>query len=182
MARLESTALQYYAMGSPRTDLLLNLISLNFAKAVIDITRILALPSNQLRDDAISSFNTAGPWQDDSLFNLPIRLQPALIQRSIPHHPWSDLLPDPQIRDTLILVGDFEEETQLCKDMKGTASARSGRSGIIIWSDPWDPAGWEITKSFARSWGWVIRDYYDLARPTNKWRVKRGERPLFRMG
>jgi hypothetical protein len=181
MARLEMTALQYYAMGSPRTDLLLNLISLNFTRALMENTRILGLTSDHLHDDAISPFNTAGPWQNDYLLNLPINLQPTLIQRSIPHHPWLDLLPDPQMRDNLILAGDFEEETQLCLDMKGVGSARSGRSGIIVWSDPWDPAGWEITEPFVRSWGWVIRECHDLAHSTNKWRAKRGERPLFRM-
>lgn len=182
MARLELTALQYYALGSPRTDLLLNLISLNFTRALMENTRILGLTSDQLHDDAISPFNTAGPWRDDPLHNLPINLQPTLIQRSIPHHPWLDLLPDPQMRDNLIIVGDFEEETQLCLDMKGNGSARSGRSGIIVWSDPWDPAGWEITEPFARSWGWVITNCHNLAHSTNRWRAKRHERPLFRMG
>lgn len=181
IARLEMIALQYYAMGSPRTDLLLNLISLNFTRALMENTRILGLRSDQLHDDAISPFNTAGPWQDDSLHTLPINLQPTVIQRSIPHHPWLDLLPVPQMRDNLIIVGDFEDETQLCLDMKGYGSTRSGRSGIIVWSDPWDPAGWEITEPFARSWGWVIRGCYDLAHSTNRWRAKRNERPLFRM-
>lgn len=181
MARLERIALQYYTMGSPRTDLLLDLIQLNFTRALMENTRILGLKSDQLHDDAISPFNTAGPWQDDSLHTLPIDLQPTVIQRSIPHHPWLDLLPVPQMRDNLILAGEFEEESQLCLDMKGSGSTRSGRSGIIVWSDPWDPAGWEVTEPFARSWGWVIRNCYDLAHSTNRWRAKRNERPLFRM-
>ncbi|KAJ6031454.1 hypothetical protein N7540_002186 [Penicillium herquei] len=182
MARLELTALQYYTLGSPRTDLLLNLISLNFTRALMENIRILGLTSDQLHDDAISPFSTAGPWLDDSFHNLPITLQPTLIQRFIPHHPWLDLLPDPQMRDNLIIVGDFEEETQLCLDMTGNGSARSEMSGIIVWSDPWDPAGWEITESFARSWGWVIANCYNLAHSTNRWRAKRHEGPLFRMG
>ncbi|KAJ9219901.1 hypothetical protein DTO027B5_1188 [Paecilomyces variotii] len=178
MARLETMALQYYTMGSLRTDLLLNLIQLNFTRALIENRRILGLNSDQLHDDAISPFNTAGPWQDDSLSTLPTSLQPTAIQRSIPHHPWSDLLPVPQMRDNLILAGEFEEEIQLCLDMKGNGSTRSG---IIVWGDPWDPAGWEVTESFARSWGWVLRNCYDLAYSTNRWRAKRNEKPLFRM-
>lgn len=181
MAQLERIALQYYTMGSPRTDLLLDLIQLNFTRALMENIRILGLESDQLHDDAISPFNTAGPWQDDSLHTLPIYLQPTVIQRSIPHHPWLDLLPVPQMRDNLILAGEFEEETQLCLDMKGSGSTRLGKSGIIVWSDPWDPAGWEVTEPFARSWGWVIRNCYDLAHSTNRWRAKRNERPLFRM-
>ncbi|KAI9035691.1 DUF3425 domain-containing protein [Aspergillus affinis] len=181
MARLERIALQYYALGSPRTDLLLNLISLNFTRALMENTRILGLTSDQLHDDAISPFNIAGPWVDATLYTLPVNLQPTAIQRSIPHHPWLDLLPVPQMRDNLILAGDFEEEAQLCLDMKGNGSAPSGRSGVIVWSDPWDPAGWEVTESFVRSWGWVISNCYDLALSTNRWRAKRNEKPLFRI-
>jgi hypothetical protein len=177
MAMLERIAFQYYYSGSPRTDLLLHLVQLNFTRALMENIRVLGLTSDQLHDNAISPFNTAGPWQNDSLHTLPTMLQPTAIQRSFPHHPWLDLLPDPQMRDNLILAGDFEEETQLCLDMKGNGQ----KSGIIVWSDPWDPAGWEITEPFAHSWGWVIKNCRDLAYSTNQWRAKRHERPLFRM-
>lgn len=143
--------------------------------------RVLGLKSEQLHDDAISPFNSAGPWENNSLLDLPINLQPTPIQLSVPHHPWLDLLPDPQLRDNLIIAGEFEEEAQLCRDMKGNGSTRTGATGIIVWSDPWDPLGWEITEPFARAWGWVIKDCYALARSTNAWRAKRNERPLFPM-
>ncbi|KAJ6088727.1 hypothetical protein N7486_009988 [Penicillium sp. IBT 16267x] len=181
MARLERIALQYYSMGSPRNDLLLDLFQLNFTRAIIENIRILGLKLDHFHDDAISPFNTAGPWQDDTLQNLPIGLQPTMIQRSIPHHPWFDPLPIPQMRDNLILAGEFEDETQLCLDMEGSGSTRSGRGGIIVWGDPWDPAGWEVTEAFAHSWGWVIMKCDDLANSTNWWRAKRNEKPLFRM-
>lgn len=181
MARLETIALRCYSMGSPRTDLLLDLFQLNFIRAIMENMRILGLKSDQFHDDAISPFNTAGPWQDDTLHKLPISLQPTMIQRSTPHHPWLDLLPIPQMRDNLILAGEFEDEMQLCLDMKGSGSKRSGRGGIIVWSDPWDPAGWEVTEAFVHSWGWVIKNCYDLANSTNRWRAKRNEKPLFCM-
>ena len=166
-------------MGSPRTDLLLHLIQLNFTRALMENKRILGFKPDHLHDDAISPFNTAGPWQYDSLNVLPLTLQPTVIQRCIPHHPWLDLLPDAQMRDNLILAGEFEEE-RLCLDMKGNGAPRTQTSGIIVWSDPWDPAGWELTEPFVRSWGWVIRNCYDLACSTNRWRAKRNEGPLFR--
>ncbi|KGO47165.1 Protein of unknown function DUF3425 [Penicillium expansum] len=181
MQRLEMTARRYHMLGSPRTDLLLHLIQFNFTKALMENTMILGLTSDQLDDDAISPFNTTGPWQYDYESYLPPSLQPTVIQRSIPHHPWLDLLPIPHMRDTLIRAGDFEEETQLCIDMKGSGNAGPEKTGIIVWSDPWDAAGWEVTESFARSWGWVIKDCVDLAHSTNKWRAMRNERPLFRM-
>lgn len=167
-------------MGSPRTDLLLHLFQFNFTRALMENTKVLGLRPDQLHDEAISPFNTAGPWPDDCLRTLPINLQPTLIQRAIEHHPWLDLLPVPQMRDNLILAGEFEEEAELCRDMKGRGNTRQGKSGIIVWSDPWDPAGWEVTEPFARSWGWVIRNCHDLARSTNWWRAQRNEKPLFR--
>ena len=179
MAQLEQTALYHYNLGSPRSDMLLHLISLNFTRALMENTKILGLGPEQLHDDAISPFNTAGPWPNASLQSLPITLQPTAIQCSIPHHPWLDLLPIPQLRDNLILAGDFEEETQLCLDMKGDGSPKTASSGIVVWSDPWDPEGWEVTEPFARYWGWVIKDCSDLAKSTNQWRAKRNERPLF---
>lgn len=181
MARLEKLALEQNAAGSPRTDLLLNLISLNFTRALMENTKVLGLTSEQLHDDAISPFNTAGPWQNDSLDNLPVGLQPTMIQRRIPHHPWLDLLPIAQLRDNLILAGEFEGESQLCLDMKGSGNTGSQRSGIIVWNDPWDPFGWEVTEPFVQSWTWVVRDCYGLALSTNRWRLKRGEKPLFRL-
>lgn len=181
MHRLETIARRCYMMGSPRTDLLLHLVQFNFTRALMDNARILGLTSDKLHDDALSSFNTCGPWQFDFERSLPHSLQPTATQRSIEHHPWLDLLPVPQIRETLIRAGDFVDEEQLCLDMKGSGSAHSGNTGIIVWKDPWNPAGWEVTEPFARSWGWVLRGCRDLAHSTNQWRMSRNERPLFRM-
>lgn len=182
MSRLEAMARRCYMMGSPRTDLLLHLIQLNFTRALMENARILKLTSDNLHDDdAISSFNTAGPWPRDFELSLPSSLQPTTAQRSIAHHPWIDILPVPQMRDNLIHAGEFETEEQLCLAMKGTGSAQSTNTGIIVWKDPWDPAGWEVTEPFARSWRWVLRDCWDLAHSTNQWRVSRNERPIFRI-
>ncbi|KAG2012548.1 hypothetical protein GB937_007144 [Aspergillus fischeri] len=179
MRKLEDTAYRSYLLGSPRSDLLLHLIQLNFTRALFENIKIFGLTSENLHDEALSPFNTTGPWQRDLEQSLPYSLQPTMIQRQIPHHPWLDLLPIPQMRDNLILAGESFDETQLCLDMKGYGSAQTGRTGLIVWKDPWDPAGWEVTDSFARSWGWVIRNCHDLFQSTNHWREKRNERPLF---
>jgi hypothetical protein len=177
--RLETIAHQYYLLGSPRTDLLLHLTQLNFTRALMENTRILGLTSDKLHDDALSPFNTAGPWQYAFEHSLPPSLQPTMIQRSIVHHPWLDLLPVPQMRDNLIRAGETFDETQLCLDMKGCGSV-SGGAGIVVWKDPWDPAGWEVTEAFSCSWGWVIWNCCELFRSTNHWRAERNEKPLFR--
>lgn len=179
MRRLEIIAHQAYTLGSPGTDLLLNLTQLNFTRALMENIRVLGLNSEKLHDDALSPFNTAGPWQYDLEHLLPRSLQPTAIQRSISHHPWLDLLPVPQMRDNLIRAGEEYDETQLCLDMKGHKSVHTGSKGIIVWRDPWDPAGWEVTEAFARSWGWVIWNCGDLFQSTNHWRATRNERPLF---
>ncbi|KAL3474029.1 hypothetical protein BJX99DRAFT_248497 [Aspergillus californicus] len=179
MQRLEAMAYRFYATASLRSDLLLHLVQFNFTRALMQNARVLGLTSETLHDDAISPFNTAGPVLGEKC--LPSSLQPTMVQRSIPHHPWVDLLPVAEMRNNLIWAGDFEEEEQLCKDMKGCGSEKEGcNTGIIVWSDPWDAAGWEVTESFAKTWGWVIWNCRDLMRSTNQWRARRGEKALFR--
>jgi hypothetical protein len=179
MQRLGAIAQHQYMLSSPRTEMLPHLIQFNFAKALMENTRILGLTSEGLHDDAISPFNVAGPWKHDYVAALPPGLQPTVVQRTIPHHPWLDLLPIPQMRDNLISAGESYNETQLCLDLKGYGSVHTGQTGIIIWKDPWDPTGWEVSESFAHSWGWVIQGCWDLFRYTNSWRAQRNEKPLF---
>jgi len=179
MRHLEMLAQNFYRLGSPRTDLLIHLIQFNFTKALIENIKIFGLTSNDMDDDALSPFNTEGPRKHDFHAFLPDSLRPTSIQFSTPHHPWLDLLPSAQMRDNLISAGESYDETRLCLDMKGCGRIRSERSGIIIWREPWDPSGWEITEAFAREWGWVIWNCHDLFRSTNHWRQQRSERPLF---
>lgn len=37
--------------------------------------------------------------------------------------------------------------------MKMSGSARPRNAGIIVWRDPWDPAGWEVTEPWISSRG-----------------------------
>jgi hypothetical protein len=181
MWRLETVAHHYRLSGSPRTDLILHLIQFHFTKALMENSKILGLTTEKLHDDAISPFNTAGPWQQHEeieISSIPASLQPTIVQRTVPHHPWFDLLPIPQMRDNLILAGESYDETQLCYDMKGRGKVCHGKPGIVVWRDPWDPTGWEVTDTFARDWGWVIWKCNDLFRSTNYWRAQRGEREL----
>lgn len=183
MQRLETLASSYYRLGSPRTDLLLHIIQFNFSKALIENIRVLGLTSEDLDDEAISPFNTTGPRQRHKLIeesSLPNDLQPTVVQRAILHHPWLDLLPIPSMRGNLIRAGETYDEERLCLDMKGHGSMDTGKTGIMVWRDPWDSSGWEVSESFARDWSWVIWGCEDLFRSTNFWRAQRGERPLFK--
>jgi hypothetical protein len=115
---------------------------------------------------------------EESLPSLPPALRPTDYQSQIPHHPWLDLLPDPTLRDNLIRAEGVYDQEQLCADIIGLFGAGNGRSGLIIWGEPWDPSGWEVTKPFLKYWGWALRGCDELLRATNYWRGKRGELSL----
>ncbi|KAL4994516.1 hypothetical protein BDV10DRAFT_188958 [Aspergillus recurvatus] len=199
LRHLESLFYAEYAASSPRTDLLLGLTRVNFLRAIHTNIEILGYSAAEMHDDALSQFGTAGPMKPSlrptSSALFPASLQPTPIQLTVPHHPWLDLLPIPQMRDNLILAeagigeGHGYDDVQLCRDMCGYGtlsppadrSAGNGETGIIIWRDPWDPEGWEVTESFLRRWGWVVVGCTELFRATNRWRAVRGERPLFRL-
>ncbi|PWY92328.1 hypothetical protein BO70DRAFT_402264 [Aspergillus heteromorphus CBS 117.55] len=185
---LESLIHTEFATGSPRTDLLLGITRLNFLRALNTNIDVLGYqPSAMAPDDAKSMFSMIGPRcprTHDRESVLPPALQPTLVQRTVPHHPWLDLIPVPQMRDNLILVEDLVDDAQLCRDMCGNGTrARGvgiGETGVIVWKDPWDPEGWEVTETFVRLWGWVVRDCWELFASTDAWRARRGERSLFR--
>ncbi|PYH85224.1 hypothetical protein BO82DRAFT_275506, partial [Aspergillus uvarum CBS 121591] len=179
LQRIEAVAREQHPSGDPRSDMLLHLIQFNFTRGQLQTMQILGLTSEHMDDDAISFFNLPGPWPHEMEQALPASLQPTLVQRTVVHHPWLDLLPHPAMRDNLILAGESYDESKLCLAMKGLGSVHGEYSGIIIWSDPWDPSGWEITEPFSRSWEWVLRGCWEIFHSTNAWRARRNEEPLF---
>ncbi|PYI33845.1 hypothetical protein BP00DRAFT_468713 [Aspergillus indologenus CBS 114.80] len=179
LQRIEAVAREQHPSGNPRSDMLLHLIQFNFTRGQLQNMQILGLTSEHMDDDAISFFNLTGPWPHAMKHALPASLQPTLVQRTVVHHPWLDLLPHPAMRDNLILAGEAYDESRLCLDMKGLGSVHGQYSGIIIWSDPWDPSGWEITEPFSRSWEWVLRGCWEIFHSTNAWRARRNEEALF---
>ncbi|CAG8983152.1 hypothetical protein HYALB_00010300 [Hymenoscyphus albidus] len=32
----------------------------------------------------------------------------------------------------------------------------SGKRGLIVWGEPWDLSGWEVTEGFVRKWSWLL--------------------------
>ncbi|KAL4936953.1 hypothetical protein BDV06DRAFT_227400 [Aspergillus oleicola] len=181
-----------YSTGSPRTDLLLGVVRVNFLRALHANIDVLGYSAAEMHDDALSQFGSSGPAKPSICppSSLPSPLQPSKTQLQIPHHPWLDLLPISKMRDNLILAGDTYDDIQLCRDMCGhgvqlnperRAGDAHGETGIIIWRDPWDPSGWEVTESFMKRWGWTVQGCTELFRATNAWRGVRGEPPLFKI-
>ncbi|KAF5875190.1 uncharacterized protein Bfra_003643 [Botrytis fragariae] len=175
---------QNYLHSSPSSDNAMTLIQFNTTRAFIANAQTLSLTTSSMARTACSRFFvdlTAGHTSFTiDLSSLPLSLHPTPLQREIPHHPWIDLLPIPQLRDNLLRKKNQFDEVELCREMRGVKSAKLGRrNGIIVWRDPWDESGWEVTETFASKWAWVIRGCEGLFRSTDYWRSLREETPLF---
>lgn len=85
------------------------------------------------------------------------------------------------MRDNLIIHYDEFDDDDLCCDMLGGLYEGFNdveRRGLIAWSDPWCPAGWEVTEGFVAKWAFLLRGCGELMEATNRWRARRGEDPL----
>jgi len=163
-------------LGSPRVDQLLTLIQFNVFRALLNNTINMGWNLEWLEcTDSISPWNTI-PLDSEPL--CPHALRPTPVQRTIAHHPWIDLWPIPKMRDNLLLAGDSYDEDQLCNDLVEFCDIPNEQTGLIVWSEPWDPAGWEASETFLRKWGWIVKGCVELLQSTNYWRTRRGEKPL----
>ncbi|KAL3462102.1 hypothetical protein BJX64DRAFT_259626 [Aspergillus heterothallicus] len=194
IGRLESFYRTEFAAGALRTELLLGLTRLNFLRALHANIDVLGYSAAEMHDDAWSPFGCAGAPKIsyNDVDSLPPALRPTAIQLSVPHHPWLDLIPFPTLRDNLILLGDDLDDARLCHDMSGRGtpvvseekrlSDSAGETGVIVWRDPWDPSGWEVTESFLRRWAWTLTGCWDVFVAANRWRKVRGEPALVGTG
>lgn len=186
MKRFEDFAIRSYVARIGALKILPSLSQFNFVKALFANIEVFGLSAEEMSDDALSPFNkvvsTAHPGDNETarFSQLPTALQPTDLQHATPHHPWIDLLPMPTMRDNIFRqqLDDLSEEN-LCHAMRGLAPDQN--PGLLVWRDPWDPSGWEVTEEFAKSWRWVIVGCWDLLHSTNTWRARRGERALFRL-
>lgn len=168
------------AIGS---TMLPSVVQFNIFRALISNAEVLGLTSDQFHDDAVSPFVLQGPWPANlklTTKELPSGLWPTTLQCSTYHHPWIDLLPIPRLRDNILerQVESYDEEGLCCAI---TGQGHRQVRGLVVWREPWDPSGWEVTEEFVRTWGWVVAGCQNLFRSTNMWRERRGERPLFKL-
>lgn len=167
------------AASSPSTDSLFVLVKFNVFRALLNNGKRLGFSTAReyFDHDAISLFpKPVSP--EESLPSLPLALRPTRMQFQTPHHPSLDLLPDPVMRDNFMRASGTYDEDQLWVDLIGLFSASTGRSGMIIWGEPWDPAGWEVTEPFLKHWRWALRGCQELLPATNYWCQSRGEPSL----
>ncbi|KAL7908557.1 hypothetical protein GGI35DRAFT_451477 [Trichoderma velutinum] len=160
--------------GNPTSDLLLSVTQLNSFRAISYNMDALNLNLEIIKDqNAISYFNT--PAATFNKLSVPPSLHPTSLQKSQVHHPYIDPLPSPSLRDALLRYEGLYNDYDFCRDMIGDV----GKAGIIVWRDPWDPYGLEVSESFANKWLWLLKSCHEVLVSTNYWRVQRGETDLF---
>jgi hypothetical protein len=81
-----------------------------------------------------------------------------------------------------MLEGTFNND-DLCSDLvgglyEGFDCPDIEKNGMLVWSDPWHPRGWELTEGFVKKWGFLIRGCREMIEATNTWRSERAEEPL----
>ncbi|KAE9379775.1 hypothetical protein N431DRAFT_398253 [Stipitochalara longipes BDJ] len=108
---------------------------------------------------------------------LPPSLIPTDVQRRMNHPAWIDSVPLPQLRDNIIFaLGTFYYDNLCVAFLRGGDGGE--HKGVMVWGDPWDARGWEMTEGFAREWGFLLRGCEEFYAASNFWRRKRGEKDL----
>ncbi|KAI4862900.1 hypothetical protein F4820DRAFT_428940 [Hypoxylon rubiginosum] len=159
-------------------DHLIPLVQYNFLRGVVTNMAILG---------SQNAFPTecARIWVNMPLFPapsiIPESLQPTTLQRSTPHEPWIDLIPDKQMRDNAVLtMGTFTRE-DIEEDVTASVFKKEKLlelNGIVAWDEPWRPEGWELTEGLIRKWPFLVKGCWKMLESTNRWRAIRGEEPL----
>ncbi|KAJ5390379.1 uncharacterized protein N7496_001447 [Penicillium cataractarum] len=174
MAQFDQDAYERYSTGNPCLDHLITLSKFNVLRAFMQNLSLLSIPLQDIEDDIPSPFNTPqpSPYEDRK---LPPGLFPTAVQIHVPHHPWLDCFPFPQIRDNLILVAHLFNDCDLCTDIMDPADRNVG---MVIWGDPWLASSWEVSEFFIKKWFWVIQGCPEIIQSSNVWRAKRGLKRL----
>lgn len=181
MIEFERQAIESYLQGSPNIDHLITLSRLNIQRAISDNLVAVGMTVEWTKDkSALSIFNLASPASPSTTKKtIPSGLQPTFIQRTSLHHPWFDVLPFPRIRDNLIRANGRFNDQELCRDLMASWDTHNTGATMLVWGLSWDPKNWEVTESFVRKWGWILRGCPEILMSTNQWRTKRGEKRLF---
>jgi hypothetical protein len=173
----EAKAYQSYLHGNPERDHLISLSRLNVHRAINENIAAIGMTTDWMKsDDSISIFNLTQPGFTAE--GIPPSLQPTVVQKQIPHHPWLDFFPFPGMRDRLILAGDSFDDDDLCHDLMAFWDTRNTAATLLVWGNSWEPKNWEVTEIFAYKWKWLLLDSPGLLASTNTWRKSRGDKPL----
>lgn len=161
------------------TDHLIPLIQFNVLRAVLTNMALLRILDSLPQDCDGYTFchMPLYPTPDE----IPPQLRPTRLQNSVPHPLWIDIIPSPTLRDNFIRLAETIDEDEICSDFIGglfEGDADIDARGWIVWNDPWDTSGWEMTEGFVKKWGFVLKGCTKPLEATNRWRRKRGEEEL----
>ncbi|KAE8445267.1 hypothetical protein EG329_013639 [Mollisiaceae sp. DMI_Dod_QoI] len=166
-----SSFASFLSFPLPVDQKLLTLLHFNLVRALTKNILILGLDPERMNEDLDSPWTVVGEGEGLRSEEVPEGMRPTRLQRRVRHHPEADIFPFPEYRDNMILAGEEIDDMELCMDVLYGIDPRemerehgmvgeSGRTGLIVWSDPWMPSSWEVEEGFARKW------------------ISRGERPL----
>ncbi|OJJ68241.1 hypothetical protein ASPBRDRAFT_133728 [Aspergillus brasiliensis CBS 101740] len=166
------------SLGNPQADHLLTLAKLNVFRAFVRNIAILGYTREWMTDDSLSRFSIHGPFQLTASTHIPPSLRPTELQQSRPHHPWLDFFPFARLRDNLIRNQDSMDDSQFCRDLMGFWTMPDEANCMLVWGDPWIPMNWELTETFLKKWGGLVKGCPEILWSTNQWRQLRGEKRL----
>ncbi|KAK2605545.1 hypothetical protein N8I77_008375 [Diaporthe amygdali] len=110
-------AYQDYMLAAPRPTALQTLVQLNVLDALAQNAATLNITIESLcAEDTLSPFAYNGPPRPDEA-SLPPSLQPTALQRTVSHHPWIDIFPLPEVRDSILRICGTAEEEELNIDL-----------------------------------------------------------------
>jgi len=71
------------------------------------------------------------------------------------------------MRDNPLRAADIYDEYAPCNDPVDFCDITDENKGLIVWREPWDPAGWEVSDVFVSTWKWVVEGCDELIQVTN---------------
>ncbi|KAF3763906.1 hypothetical protein M406DRAFT_352548 [Cryphonectria parasitica EP155] len=71
---------------------------------------------------------------------------------------------------------DVEEEEQ--RRLRQGEEEEGPEARLIVWTNPWEAGGWEVTEGFVRKYGYLLKGCEDILGATNRYRRERGDDPL----
>lgn len=172
------------------SDHLITLIQYNVLRACLANLKLLNLveatnTAEECGQAVVHILTDPVPFSETGQPLIPPPLHPTLLQRTVEHPPWIDIIPHPVWRDNLIRATGTYDADEICNDVVGglwddsvTSGPDVSERGIIAWSPPWDMSGWEASEGFLKKWSWLLQGCGDILEHTNKWRRMRGEDDL----
>ncbi|KAG9232269.1 hypothetical protein BJ875DRAFT_544695 [Amylocarpus encephaloides] len=114
---------------------------------------------------------------------VPPSLIPTRLQRSVEHDKYINVLPCGVFRDNLIRAKGSYDGLLMRRDIlgalwEGFPENENERTDLVVWGEPWDVKGWEVSEGFWRKWGWLLKGCTEVLAATNYWRGVRGEESL----